>query len=425
MKRPSSSAVEFYTAVCPTCGTRVDERLTDDALEVSCPDCFRPVRIPGRSEVEASKGTPAAPEEPGVYRLQAKPDPRAAQPGRSARPSQPKNVLVICGVCGARLNPPLHKQSYRVRCPDCHRPVRIPSPEEAEEQAARLHPPARPPEPVEPLPVPLPPSRPRPIKTFYSTTATQIRKVRSDPPPQWTYFEGVWLFPWQKDVVRKWLFLSLGLTMLGGLVAVLTMLMGGASSPVSSVMAFIALPAIWIFLWTASYGASACLTIIIETAAGNQRIEEWPDEGWRHGLFNFLMLIYLWGVAVVIGHFVGLASEAAGGPYWACVDGAVGLLVPYLVLSVLETGAWYMPFSGPVTRSILRCPGDWLIGYLLLGASMAGMSFVWGTAMTYSPVLTLLLSGFAWSAVWLISARLLGRLGWKITQLPHDEPETT
>ena len=425
MKRPSSPAVEYVTVVCQTCGTRVDERLTDDVREVACPDCFKPVRIPGRAEVQASTVKPVAPEEPGVYRLQEAADPWAARPARHSRPARPRNVLVICGLCGARLNPPLRQQSYRVRCPDCHRPVRIPSPEEAAEQAERLRPLSRAPEPVEPLPLPLPPTRPRPIKTFYSARVAEIRRERSDAPPQWTYLNGVWLFPWQRDVVQKWLFQGFGISLLGGLVAVLMMLVGGASSPVSSVMAFIALPAIWILLWTASYGASAWLTVIVETASGNQRIQDWPDQGWRQGLFNFLMLVYLWGVSVVIGHFVGLAVEAAGGPYWTCVDGAVGLLFPYLVLSVLETGAWYLPFSGPVTRSIFRCPGTWLGGYLLLGASFGGMSFAWGTALTYAPIPTLLLSGFAWSAVLLISARLLGRLGWKITQLPDDEPVTT
>ena len=164
---------------------------------------------------------------------------------------------------------------------------------------------------------------------------------------------------------------------------------------------------------------SAAEHIIAETAAGNRRIHEWPDQGWREGMFSFLPWLYLIGVAALIGHLTGITGDAIGWPYWPICLSTILLTMPYLVLSMMETGAWYLPFSGPVAISIFRNGRDWLMCYLLIGSLFAGWGWVWWHGIAWSPFLIPLATGWIWGAIFLISARILGRLAWRINQ---DQP---
>jgi hypothetical protein len=359
-----------------------------------------------------------------VYALKS--DARAdapPQPGR--RKNSLGDVLVVCPICAARLHPPLRRETYRVQCPDCHEPVRVPSPQEAAALETRVK--TQPPkleemESTGGLVLP-PPVRRRPTQTFYSQQTVQIRREAPDPPPEWVWFSGVWTFPWQPGVLKKWGFISLGITLLGGLLTLLASLSGGVSSPASAVMAFFALPMIWIGIWTASYASSACLHVITETSAGNQRINDWPDQGWRDGMFSFLSMLYLVSVAALIGHVAGLAGGAAGWGYWLTNAETVRLLFPFLVLSMLETGAWYFPFSVPLAGSFGRNFMDWLVAYLLLAVLLRGWGWLWLRGAVAAPYLMPLATGWIWAAVILIAARILGRLGWRITQRMPVPPD--
>jgi DNA-directed RNA polymerase subunit RPC12/RpoP len=426
----SPSAVQYVTVVCKVCGTRVDERVADEPREVRCPDCHKPVPIPGRDQIVAPIVHKPL-EQPGVYKLI--PDDTAAVPGGTSDPDRPparrrpldEDLLVVCGVCHARLHPPIRAQSYKVRCPDCHKPVRVPGPEEADrlrQDRKRLEPKL---DPIESIPL-VQPTGPAPrVQTFFAVQGTQIRRAPVSKPPKWTWFSGIWTFPWQAEVLKKWLFLSLGITLLFGLAAVMLIFLdkinSGEGARVGHLLAFFAMPALWIFFWTASYGSSVWLHVIIDTAAGNRRITEWPESGWRDGIFAFMMIAFQFSLTLLLGWFVAKAGEYAGAPFGLCLDVAVLLLFPFFVMSMLETNAWYFPFSGPVARSVGTRFLDWLVCYLLLCLSFGGFSYVWGFALQMNPPLVLLGTGWIWAALILISARLLGRLGWKITRLPPQE----
>ena len=251
-----STESDNITVTCKTCGARLDERLKNSPREEPCPDCHRPVRIPGRDEIKTRAVVPPS-ADPGVYALRqdSGDDPEKEQRRRKQRDD--RCVLVICGTCQARLHPPMRNESYRVRCPDCHQPVKVPSRQEVHVTKDREEPPAPPLESVGTLLVPDAPER-KQTRAFFDLQTAQIRREAIDPPPEWVWFSSVWSFPWEPSVLKKWGFISLGLTMLGGVVAVLAGLLAGVSTPASAVMAFFALPMVWIFLWTAAYASIGC-----------------------------------------------------------------------------------------------------------------------------------------------------------------------
>lgn len=414
----SQSPVEYVTVVCRVCGTRVDERLADEAREVPCPDCLEPVRIPARRELPPKPVPPPAPERP-VYKLQRPEEEQHSAPP-SSRSRRLGDVLVVCPVCGARLHPPLQPRSYQVRCPDCFRPVTVPSPDEAAERESRLRPPPRKEEPIETIPIPQPPSRPRPPTYLARQLAVVRREPRQRPPPA-TWWSGVWTFPWQSEVQGKWLVLSLCLTVLFLLVAGFIELALASQNRATLPMFLCAFPAVLVAFWTGSYAASTALTVIVETAAGNRRIVAWPEQPFRDGIGGLLALVYLWGLSLLAGHGVGWLSVRLGGSYWIWAVAAGGGLFPIALLSMLEAGAWYAAVSGPILRSLVRNVFDWAVCYLLLGALLGSLGYVWGLAMLLAPVPTAICSSPVWSAALLISARLLGRLAWRIERTSRHE----
>jgi hypothetical protein len=233
----------------------------------------------------------------------------------------------------------------------------------------------------------------------------------------------VWTFPWQSEVQGKWLVLSLCLTVLFLLVAGFIELALASQNRATLPMFVCAFPAVLAAFWTGSYAASTALTVIIETAAGNRRIVEWPEQPFRDGIGGLLVLLYLLGLAVLAGHGVGWLSLRLGGSYWIWAAAAAGGLFPIGLLSMLEAGAWYAAVSGPVLRSLVRNVFDWTACYLFLGAMVGSLGYVWGLAMLLAPFPTAICSAPVWSAGILIAARLLGRLAWQIEQTSRSGAE--
>src|SRR5690606_8810832 len=88
-----------------------------------------------------------------------------------------------------------------------------------------------------------------------------------------------------------------------------------------------------------------------------------------------------------------------------------------VLLSSLEANSMLLPLSGPVLHSLWRRPGGWLAYYvvstlvagvpLLLLALLAAASSTFAAALIGAPVI---------AAALFLFARLLGRLGWLISQ---------
>jgi hypothetical protein len=271
-----------------------------------------------------------------------------------------------------------------------------------------------------PLVNPMPISPPPIVSSFPSTSfldrQTEIRVEVPDPPPRWTFFSGVFSFPWSPGALPRWAYLSCGCIAVGA-VGVMTASVASQMSGYSGVtLAFFALPQIWLTLWTLSFAAACCLRILEDTAAGNNHVREWPEPNWREWAAQFIYVGYLGLIAACLGYGVGWATSDLGGP-----GRLVGLLAglslwPILLLSSLEADNIWAPISGPVLRSLFSEWWAWLLFYgesLVLMGAYVGLLLA---GLRWQPLLAILITGPLLAALFLIEARLLGRLAWRISQ---------
>jgi hypothetical protein len=406
VKQPS--AIQFVTVVCPVCQARLDERVGGAPRTIKCPDCFTELRVPTQAEaMEARPKKRPAPEvEP--YQLQSGAD-APEQAAARQRKRDDEIVLVVCKVCGARLHPRPKREPRAVQCPDCNEPVRVPSLAEVADRKQREQiPPALLQVPA--LPVPAPEPRPE-LSTEYWETTAAIKREEEPDAPRWTFFSGVFTFPWHGEVWWRWLLMSLGLSVLGLIVGLVTLIFRGTSNYSGIVLAFFVLPALWIMIWTVSYGASCWLVVVEDTASGNQRIHNWQQESWRDWVLTACYVGYVICLAIVVGYGAGLLAELAGYDFRLGMLPAAWLVFPVLILSSLEAGVWWVPLTKPIVHSLAKHAGGWLTYYTLSTVVVGGGALVGVFFLARLPVAGLLLLGPMWSTVVLIHARLLGRLG--------------
>lgn len=208
----------------------------------------------------------------------------------------------------------------------------------------------------------------------------------------------------------RWGYLSFGLSVLMALAGALMMMMGELSDISGLGLAFVALPAIWILLWTASYAAAVWLVVAIDTANGSHEIVNWGEQNWREWIPQMVYLEYLLGVAAAAAHGIGLLAERGGGPYWPVFTGAAILLSPIVIVSSLERGGSWNIFSKEIFKSLWRSPLIWAGFLILSGLLVGGWTWAWIWLLSAFPLLALAIGGPGWAAVLLIHARLLGRL---------------
>ena len=190
---------------------------------------------------------------------------------------------------------------------------------------------------------------------------------------------------------------------------------------------FFALPAVLLVLWTGSFAVSGALTVLEDTAAGNDVIPHWNDGGWGDWLGDSYGPVFLaaatWTACFPIAKVAAVWSAAV---YWPTFLATFVFLFPIVLLSTLQAGSYTVPFTGTVLKSLVTKFRTWLVYYLVAGAVAAvyvgplavGLYHGWW-------FLTLILTGPLLSSVMLIEARLLGRLGWRVVVAPAESAKET
>lgn len=311
----------------------------------------------------------------------------------------------------------------RVKCPDCETPIPIPTIDEylARKRDEELMAPAQPEE-VEPYTVEAPTERPIVKMTYTSRKVVTNRVSGRTKPPKWVFFSDVFTLPWQtKQTALRWSWMCVGLSFAGllGALSVWVVREAGMLGMIAGM--FFTMGLAWFSAWSLAYAASCSFSIIQDTASGSKIVDGWPDGGFRDWIMDFWVALY---VVAISGFIAFVASHPVGfilGLVFPNLAGMHthlfvmhGLLFPIAFLGALDADSIWLPFSGTITRSLVRIPQWWLLFYLILAAMWGAAAAAVFPLLVFSSAAGVIVGGPVLGSVLWISARLLGRLAWKI-----------
>ncbi len=271
---------------------------------------------------------------------------------------------------------------------------------------------------------PSPPLEPKPASEFhtYQLSESELRPRRPDPParPLW---DGVISFLWRPTSLTPLLLLVVGFGLLAMLAQVILDLyragMEGNRAALIGVGGFF-LGFVWIAVWTGSYAAWGFLTIVQDTFAGNNEVS-WPHFAWKEWLLPFVRLLAILVFLLVIPWrlctWLGLEVAAV------VLFGISLAVLPLALLSALATDMMWNWFSAKILNRLFRRPRALgaLYGYwLLILAVILPLGYA---ALVRSKFWAAPLLGAAVAAGALLFARVLGRVGWVLSQV-NLEPRT-
>lgn len=431
--QPSPDNREVYQAyipvVCPTCETRMLATERDVGQEIACPDCQTRVRVPPLAI--------KAPSQPYRRTAEEREDDYDVGRGRTGRGQS--EFLLVCGVCHTRLYATRDQVGHEILCPDCYTPILVPEapaaaetgPEEVEAYDVTTSAPP-------PLEITIPgyepivddgplrrkkdPIEERRERELAEQSQRPRKRRKSEPLPTlgFTFFSGVFNFPFYHGVWNRWIGLS------GGMFGVVLIAM-------MSSIAFVCFAAVLLASFLAWFMVTMAdmLDIVRDTAAGADEVEP-TEQLWMDRLFECLFPLFALGVAVLPA--VGLAQLGMTMPWIA--PACVFFLFPVVLLSMMANGSPVIPFSPSVFASLLFSCRAWAVFYgltFLMGAAIAMI----GWLLSLVTVLSITLIGglffivpllfdalvLAVALVWamLVYSRLLGRLAWYCSQGEEED----
>lgn len=456
----------YVLVTCGVCRTRMHPPAEWVGRTIHCPDCGTAAIVP-QPPLARPKPRQADPGEyalgenwsreptarPAIIAPAGEPSTGEQSTGDEAkRPEATSNlVLVKCTVCGTRMHFPASAIGRKARCPDCNtinpivgNPIKgsTETPKGATPKPRRGKPSVG--EPTADNPPDLLAGQydvgaahaPPPVPTSFVAPRAIVERLVVPDPPRWTFFSGVFGFPWSRGVLPRWAGIASGLLVAGGTMAIVLGNVNGRGLGRETVLAAGALGLLVFFslVWSLSYAAGCMLVIVRETAEGADEMNESPDIDWRDWIFQLVYMGEIMAQGVAIGWFVRwllkLALPGTAAPEIGLAT-VTFVAFPVLLLSALESGSALLPFSGPILRSLFRLTWAWALFYLLTAALLIPILAV--AALIATPIATLgwLAPAPLVAAYLLIYARLLGRLGWLIGErlqppeldLPSDEQE--
>ncbi len=237
-----------------------------------------------------------------------------------------------------------------------------------------------------------------------------VRNYGTPDPPRWTFFSGVFGYPWRGLNIGRWALASVLISVAAVLdVQALEMLglLGGDLTKVAMTGLFIGVLAIGATLFAGMFTAPVLQAGVQDTADGHDLPQDGTFPDWDQWLFTLLGWVMVGAGAAAIGYPLSLAI----GPVGMLISFL--LLFPVLLLSAMETDSYIVPISAPVMRSLGYCAGSWFKFYLVSSVMLLGVFAAIVRGSMEVPTLTWLLAGPVLAATALIYARLLGRLAWK------------
>lgn len=427
MAEPDKNAPQSVIVTCPTCHERIEVRLTEDRQSVRCTYCKAPVSVPSREQVRSQQAVKTNYPAPTVeeYALAAADDGAPAKPARVKTGGKKKRegrdeITLECPTCHEFVKATIGERPGRIPCTFCETPLAVPDRQTwSGWQAKKIEPP-RPAVvgdyaagPVHQGP------RLRPGGVF--DRLAEVRQEAVPLPPQWTFFSGVFLLPWRNDTIVRWVYLSLGFTLIMIISLVLKGLAASFSGMSSGIAAaFFALPIIWISYLTFSYTAACGLCVLESTAAGLDRIEGWPDPNWKEWMAQFIYVGWIGAIPLAVSYGLAVLCRVLlptlhDIPPVLSMTVALFVIYPISLMSALEANSIWVPLTKSILGSLFKWWWCWLMFYLLSGLLLGGIVATIVVALSSSNDYFLIGLGPLLAAAALIYFRLLGRLGWRMT----------
>lgn len=419
---PAPKPIAVY---CRVCQTLMYGRADQIGHQLKCPDCGALNVVPKPPHEATARHAPAAlqgeqyevwgvDEAPSVAEMIA---------------AQPKYIAVLCHTCQTLMHATPEQVGYKLKCPDCgaltiveppHEPVQHPvatSDEYELEIDPELDPGERP-------HVIVPPRRPM----LYEEEAEAARHKAEEREaqgkhrgpkydvqgravmPRYPLLTRIIPFMFTRGIAARWLSLTLSWF-------VIVSPMWLASQTKYGMIVALPFGIFTVFalaIWVAAVAAIA-MAVIVESSEGNDEVEQWPSTNPIDWVGEFFYLVFAGLVSPLPGWLLGrFVSEPA--TQVMLFVGSVLICFPVAILSQLDVGSAFAVASPRVIGSFFRVPGSWLVFYgeiALVWLTCLGLTFA-ADAVGSGYLLALLLPVYIGAV--LLSARILGRLAWKLAE---------
>jgi len=395
------SQVEWLSLSCPLCKVRLRIRAAYPHLRGRCPECAVRIEAP-RPRARASQAgeadgleglLPVDEEWPESARLEEDASPYgfgAAHARPALPPPPPPPAVEGYALASGRLTaaaPP---------------PVAVPAPSPYAVSPA--------------APLPLPSTT---DDAGYVRHAGLMRE-EPPPPPAWPLWEGIYTFPWRLDNLGVWLALAMGFGLLAVLAATALGLFEAGGVALVGIVTLIPVMAI-VGICTGTFAAGSFLTVVEQTASGNDRVS-WPrGAGIGEGLGRLAYMVWVCGCCAPVAAFPWLAAAVAApedSRWWLVSLVPWTLVFPLVLLSSLSAGSPWILLEGKTLAGFVKRPGLVLVLCLASLALLTPATVLGYRALTGVNLLAAAGCGPLWAAAFLIYARLLGRVGWVLTHEP-------
>lgn len=395
-----STNEEPVLVICPTCRTRMSAPREWIGKRIRCPDCHVHVLV-------------KKPVEEVQVRTQMKDVGEYSVLGSEQAPPGPECFLVICPTCHAHLQPSVNQVGETLVCPDCDRTLVVPP--------APLPPPAPKLERVRDYGVATAAERP-PAPMEIITQRGMVEPIPPAPkaPPSLWFWTGVHDFVWRKEVLPRFGILS-AQTMIAAELLAISLVATGILRGNGSAMALFSTLAFGIFssfgwLLALAYGSACFLGVLLDTANGNDDVQQWPEGAiidWIGSLVRVAYsLVMTTGLSAAVAKLISIfvPSQVITGIVLIATCPA---MFPLFLLSSLEADSMLMPWAPRLWREIQKSWTDWLLVYAFSVALAAVLGGVVVAGCLSIPLLISFPAGVLLAFATLLYARLLGRLMWK------------
>lgn len=239
----------------------------------------------------------------------------------------------------------------------------------------------------------------------FKLSEAELNPERGDPPPKHLLFDRVFeYFLRPARHITCWLWIAFGT-----MVFLVQCWMIAALISMDSQLGYVgagavAIGSIWVLIWSYGYASTIFFEIITSTSSGNDTFQK-PDTSWHENFLYFMRVAYYFGIASIPAYFLykmglDIFGYAAG----------VSLFLPLFVLSAMGSSNSFFVFEPGIFAALMKkihwYLGVWGLGFLLWTVAL-GLDYL---AVLYPFLIPV--AALVQSAVWIIYARLIGRLGY-------------